>query len=31
MALTIADGKISVNTGAITKGSTDNPSFVVKA
>jgi cytochrome b6-f complex iron-sulfur subunit len=30
MQVTIADGKISVNTGAITKGTTDNASFTVE-
>jgi cytochrome b6-f complex iron-sulfur subunit len=31
MEITIADGRISVNTGAITKGTEDNASFVVQA
>ena len=31
MQLTITGGKISVNTGAITKGSTDNPTYAVQA
>jgi hypothetical protein len=30
MDMTIAGGKISVNTGKVTKGSTDNPKFAVK-
>ena len=31
MKLTISGGKISVDTGSITKGSPDNPTFAVKA
>ena len=30
MDMTISGGKISVNTGKVTKGSTDNPKFAVK-
>jgi hypothetical protein len=31
MELTIADGRISVNTGSIARGTEDNASFAVQA